>query len=161
MDTDGQVVDKIGDFFSVSETLRRMVSTKGKVKKLTDRFSSLTGAKLENLYITYSYEGDVLKLKDLWLFSKKCVMVVDNFEQIKFEPKKEESLRFFSITKKISQIKVTSSECKFGVDDVCFDNSTLKLDCTTSDNIPIVLEAWGYHCPILATIIKLLIQNLV
>ena len=151
---DDQVLEKIRDFFSPSGAPERLAEAHVRVKNIVDRFSRITGEKLRDLYATCVSENEdkSLTLQDLWLFSERYIMLIDCFDGT---ATKSESFRLFSSRKKIGSLRVTTDDYEFDGDYRTFnENSRLRLEFVTSDNIKTEREARGAYCPRLARLIK-------
>ncbi len=153
-DYDEQVLEKIRDFFAPSCTPGGMADAHVRVKHFADRFSRITGEKLKDLYATCvcKNEGKELTLKDLWLFSERYIMLIDGFDRATGS----ESFSLFSARKRINSVRVTTQNYEFDSDSQAFrEDSRLKLEFATSDNMQIEREAWGPYCPRLARLIRM------
>jgi hypothetical protein len=151
---DGQVLEKINDFFSPSLASAGSAGTRERVKSMADRFSRITGEKLKDLYATCDCEdqGKELILRDLWLFSERYIMLIDCLEPRTTD---SESFRLFSARKRITSLRVTTDNYEFDGDGRSFnENSRLRLECVTTDNLQIDREARGPYCPRLARLIR-------
>jgi hypothetical protein len=79
-------------------------------------------------------------------------MLIDDFSTAATE---SESFRLFSAHKKISSLRVTTDNYEFDADYRTFnENSRLRLEFVTSDNVQMEREARGGYCPRLARLIK-------
>lgn len=158
---DEQVLEKIKEFFSPCGFEEKLSETIACVKGFADRFSRVTGDGVKDFYATCVREsaGNGTRVKDLFLFSERYIMLVDNFEKASTPP---HSFQLFSAKKRISSLKLTAENYEFDINNSSFrEDSRLKLECTTHDAIHVVREAWGAHCPRLARLVKLwVIPNL-
>ena len=151
---DEQVLEKIRDFLSLSGEPKNLANAEERVKRFADTFSRMTGEKLKDLYATCG-SGDCEKgffLRDLWLFSDRYIMLVDGFGETATDT---DSFKLFSARKRINSVRVTAEKYDFDSDSRSFqEDSMLRLECMTADNIQINREAHGPYCPRLARVIK-------
>ena len=151
-DYDEEILEKIRDFFVPSGAPpKNFTEVEQQVKGLLDTFSRVTGDKVRDIFGTCADEGPDkgIAVKDLWLFSERYIMVVDEFD-------KRESFRLFSARKRISSLRITTKDYDFNGNDGSFsENSRLKLECMTADRTLVEREARGPYCPRLARLIRL------
>lgn len=151
---DGQVLEKIRDFFSSCAMSDELAATQERIKGFTAQFSRVTGDRVKDIYATClrDAEGKGIEVKDLFLFSERYIMVVDDLTADRTASR---SFRLFSAKKRISFLKVTTENCEFDGEDRSFgEESRLKLEFATYDNVRLEREAWGPYCPRLARLIR-------
>jgi hypothetical protein len=152
-----QVSSKIEGFFSPSDSQSVTPDLREKIRHAAEEFSRATGDRLTDLYATLIRQDGAIELKDLWLFSERYIMLIEDFD------KTSDSFKFYSAKKKITQVRITTHKYSFeGENDEVSDDSLLGLTFVTRDNLQICREAHGQYCPKLAKVIRLwVLPNLV